>query len=81
MQCMGDKEIEPEIYVGMLPDNFDFLICSDGLSNTMSEVDIKKALKKNVSCSTTLTRMFRMARERGEKDNITGILIRRRIRN
>ena len=78
---MGDKEIEPEIYVGMLPDNFDFLICSDGLSNTMSEVDIKRALKKNASCSTTLTRMFRMARERGEKDNITGILIRRRIRN
>lgn len=70
MQCMGDKEIEPEIYVGMLPDNFDFLICSDGLSNTMSEVDIKKALKKNVSCSTTLTRMFRMARERGEKYKI-----------
>lgn len=81
MQCMGDKEIEPEIYVGMLPDNFDFLICSDGLSNTMSEVDIKRTLKKNASCSTTLTRMFRMARERGEKDNITGILIRRRIRN
>lgn len=78
LQCMGMGEISPKTYTGVLPRNFDILLCSDGLSNTLTEVDIKREVKESPSCATALNRMIRIARTRGEKDNITGILIRRR---
>ena len=78
MQCMGTGNISPKLYTGVLPENFDILLCSDGLSNKLNEVDIKKMLKKSNSCSAALNRMIETSRQRGEEDNITGILIRRR---
>lgn len=78
MQCMGRGSIATRYYEGNLPDNFDFLICSDGLSNTLREWDIKKELQKRGSGKDALIRLTSSARERGEKDNITSILIRRR---
>lgn len=78
MQCMGAGKIEPKLFTGVLPNNFDMLLCSDGLSNKLNEVDIKTMLKKSKTCSTALNRMIEVSRNRGEEDNITGILIRRR---
>lgn len=77
MQCMGMGEINPVTETGNLPENFDLLLCSDGLSNTLTNGDIQKELKKRKSCTTTLNNLINLARSREEEDNITGILIRR----
>lgn len=77
MQCMGMGVINPKAETGELPEVFDLLLCSDGLSNTLTNGDIKKELVKRKSCTTTLKNLIELARSRKEEDNITGILIRR----
>lgn len=78
MQCMGVGQIQPQSYTGVLPKNFDILLCSDGLSNTLLPSNIKSELKKDISCSDVLNNLITTARHRGEDDNISGILIRKR---
>lgn len=78
MQCMGiNEEIEPVVYTGSVPENCNILLCSDGLSNTLKEIDIKRELQKNISRQDVLSNLTALARTRGETDNITSILIQK----
>ena len=56
----------------------DILLCTDGLSNTLSETDIYAQLKKRQSGEKALEKMVGMSKDRGETDNITAVLLRRR---
>lgn len=78
MQCMGAGEITPCKYEVDIPASCDIILCTDGLSNRLKAPDFMKELKKKQTGSEALLALVRKARSRGESDNITAILIRRR---
>lgn len=81
MQCIGDgpKLPEPASYVVRLDDDVDILLCSDGLSNKLNELNFQSKLKDNsLSPEEVIDELISLAIKRGEKDNITAVLYRRR---
>jgi protein phosphatase len=65
--------VEPDITVkGFLKDDI-LLICSDGLTNMVTEQEIYDYLKQNVE--TACERLVNRANEMGGYDNITAIVI------
>lgn len=79
-QCMGSSQINPYLYDIDIPESMDILMCSDGLSNTLTEHDIQRELRKTQTGGEALASLVKKARENGETDNITAVLIRRRTR-
>ena len=51
-----------------------FLLCTDGLSNEVSELSIEQALLPGI-CSLALRRMVDMALDREARDNITAVVV------
>lgn len=52
-----------------------FLICSDGLTNEVHDLEIGHALLPG-NCQQAVTSLLRMALERGGHDNVTAVVIR-----
>ena len=52
-----------------------FLLCTDGLSNEVSEVSIKQALLPGI-CSVACDALVDMALDRDARDNITAVVVR-----
>ncbi len=52
-----------------------FLICSDGLSNEVHDLEIGHALLPG-NCQQAVTTLLRTALERGARDNVTAVVIR-----
>lgn len=52
-----------------------FLLCTDGLSNEVSELSIKQALLPGI-CSLACDALVDMALEREARDNITAVVVR-----
>lgn len=75
----GDRIPQPVRYTVPIVGNVDILLCSDGLSNTIREYEIKRELEKQQSGTQVLKNLIHLAKSRGETDNITGVLYRRRI--
>lgn len=46
-------------------------LCSDGLTNMLSEEQIEKVLNSDLSCEEVVTKLIRKANSRGGTDNIT----------
>lgn len=78
MQCIGIGKINPNIYEEDIPQNCDILLCTDGLSNRLTESDMAEELRKKQTGSDALLNLVKKARNAGEGDNITAVLIRRR---
>ena len=80
MQCIGDgdKDPEPARYVVALDEDADILLCSDGLSNKLNELNFQSQLVRKQSGDKALENLIALAKKRGEKDNITAVLFRRR---
>lgn len=78
MQCMGTGEVSPYQYDVTIPVNCDILLCSDGLTNRLSSIDITTELSRKQPGTEALLALVKKARDKGESDNITAILIRRR---
>lgn len=75
-QCIGIGEIAPDYYEGKFQGPAAFLVCSDGLCNTLSADEIEEVLgSAALSGSEKLQVLKELARSRGEKDNITGVLL------
>lgn len=79
LQCMGVGKLIPQVYEGELPKKYVVLLCSDGLSNTLTKEEIGEELgKKDVKIAKQhLISLTSLARERMEKDNITSIIVKR----
>lgn len=75
LQAMGHSQIEPMLYDGIIGDKFMVLICSDGLTNEISQVDIQSVLKMDIASSEKLEILLDMAKNAGERDNISAVLI------
>lgn len=78
LQAMGIGTIRPQVYEGLLPEEYQVLLCSDGLSNLLEPADIAEILDQNKTCKANLKDLSEISRRRGEKDNISALLITRR---
>ena len=77
IQCLGQGTVSPVYYSGGLNREYQVLVCSDGLSNTLTEGMIAKVLSKNEPCKDALKELTDISRNNGETDNITSVLVRR----
>jgi protein phosphatase len=71
--CEDTVELD-EVTIELLDDDI-FLLCSDGLSNEVSELSIEQALMPGI-CATACRTLVDMALERDARDNITAVVVR-----
>lgn len=82
LQCIGAGEkVEPEYYIGDLQNNQCFLICSDGFRHKALPAELYERLQPSASVTAedmknNLVFLTELEKERGEKDNITALLIK-----
>lgn len=77
LQGLGYGSVVPQIYEGILPEQYVILLCSDGLSNKLLCEDFEKAIAKkdDGACMKEILKfMMDEAIRKGESDNMTGIL-------
>lgn len=74
----GTRLPRPMMYDVQIDEEVDILLCSDGLSNTLQEYEIQAELAKSQSGTKVLQNLMDMAKSRGETDNISAVLYRRR---
>lgn len=75
MKALGcEPEIEPDITVKGFKEDDIILICSDGLTNMISEEEIYNIIKEDFDLATD--RLVKRANDLGGNDNITIILIK-----
>lgn len=53
-----------------------FLLCSDGLTDMITQSQIRGVLGQSLTLDATITELIRLANEQGGKDNITVVLAR-----
>jgi len=77
-QCLGSLEVD-NIQVDTLQsqwkDNQQILLCSDGLTDEVSDEDLANILKQDISNKKKITTLVDIAKLAGGKDNISVILI------
>jgi len=71
--CEDTVELD-EVTIELLDDDI-FLLCSDGLSNEVSELSIEQALMPGI-CTRACATLIDMALERDARDNITAVVVR-----
>lgn len=72
-----DMVIEPQLETGMAIENGDcYLLCSDGLTDMVSDEEIETILKKEESVKVAAEELLNTALEHGGVDNVTVILIK-----
>ena len=74
----GDKT-EVELHQVMLADGDQLVLCSDGLTEMLSDAELADVLKKNQPANTACQELLDLALEAGGKDNITIVVARYRI--
>ena len=79
-QCVGaGRAVQPDLLTGEVEPGQAFLLCCDGFRRRVSERDMRRlgltAAVREKKMHKTLRRVIDTCRRRGERDNITGILI------
>lgn len=80
-KCLAAKRhISPDFYSGELNDTAKFLICSDGFRNNTAPETLLKVFRENRKISKAALRsaaknVIRRDRKKGEKDNISAVII------
>ena len=79
-QFLGAPEeelaIEPHIVKCELQSGDTFLICSDGLTDMVSTLEISVSLREHISLRQIARHLLRVALKNGGRDNVTVVLIR-----
>ncbi len=71
-----ELNVQPDIYKGRLNDDDVILICSDGLSNMVSDEVISDTIKNKNDAVEITDELVALAKENGGKDNITLVCIK-----
>lgn len=72
IRALGTEEmIEVDTKTMILEENDILLLCSDGLSNKVSEREIHDILEEDSTLNEKATKLVELANERGGEDNIT----------
>ena len=69
------KKVKPEIGICSFEPKDLFLLCSDGLSDVLSEIDIQKILERSETLELAAFRLIEKAKIKGSNDNITVLLV------
>lgn len=81
LQCIGaSKSVEPEFINGKVRPGSAYLLCSDGFRHKLTEEEMREKIMQNIltrreDINALLKRLIQINEERGEKDNISAILI------
>lgn len=67
---------KPDFFVGDIKDEDIILLCSDGLTNELSDKEIEDVIRKNKKIKSACDELVEKAKEKGGKDNISIILIK-----
>lgn len=70
------RDVEADLLVRDLEAGDVYLLCSDGLSNLVSDGDILKIVRKNKELNKACRGLIEAAKEAGGDDNISVVLIR-----
>ncbi|MGI6153063.1 MAG: PP2C family protein-serine/threonine phosphatase [Christensenellaceae bacterium] len=82
LQCIGaSKIVEPDFIFGTARAGECYLLCSDGFRDKITEEEMAQALRTDkltdeAAMEMQLAQLAQMNMQRGEKDNITAILIK-----
>lgn len=68
--------VEPDVYTEELEDGDYVLLCSDGLTNMVTDEDIKDIVMEHSDLQEAATELIDRANENGGRDNISAILVR-----
>jgi serine/threonine protein phosphatase PrpC len=81
LQCIGVADgVEPELVAGITKPGNAYLLCSDGFRHELSDKEIfdnivRMQMKETGAIAKMLSGLVHLNEERGEKDNISAILI------
>lgn len=77
LQCIGmDEDLEPEFFQGTIRKGEYYLICSDGMYNRVDISELEQiVMQKKKDTKKKLMELIIRSKQKGEKDNITGILV------
>jgi serine/threonine protein phosphatase PrpC len=76
LQAMGNREIEPTFTTGCPIVGDIFVLCSDGLTEVVSNNTIGFVLNQNGSPQKTAEKLIQLANENGGPDNISVIVVK-----
>ena len=72
----ADEEIDIDFFDYLLPPDSMILMCSDGLTNMVTDAEIRKILAGSESMESKVGSLIGAANENGGKDNIAVIMVR-----
>ncbi len=73
----GQPDVEPGVYAGVLKAGDWVVVCSDGLTNHVSNADLQQMLQgEGYSAETVARRLVNLANIQGATDNATVVVIR-----
>ena len=76
MRALGlENDVEVDVFEEKLEDNDTFMICSDGLSDLVSDKKIKNIMHMPISLETQVDQLIEAALEEGGRDNITVLIL------
>ena len=78
LQSLGSREGEchPDVHNYLLQDGDQLLLCTDGLTEMVEEVDIEAALNDATSANSACQRLIELAQDKGGHDNVTVVVAR-----
>lgn len=74
-----DSRVNIDFFEEALQPEDMILMCSDGLSNMVSEPDMERCLSQGISLKQRVEQLVYMANEHGGRDNITAVLVEPQI--
>ncbi len=76
LQCIGASvEVKPDFITGQVEDDASFILCSDGLWRELDEKELLQMTVEGESLNLNADKMVSLVKQRGERDNITVVLI------
>lgn len=82
LQCIGaSKVVEPDFFAGVMEENQCYILCSDGFSHVISPQEMydclgPQAIQNTDAMKNNLFYLTELVKSRGEKDNISALLIK-----
>lgn len=78
LKALGTEEsINIDVKTIILEEEDQLLLCSDGLSNKVSDAELEIALKENENLQETVEQLVGQANENGGEDNISIIIVKK----
>ncbi|MBM6977012.1 PP2C family protein-serine/threonine phosphatase [Intestinimonas butyriciproducens] len=81
VRCVGgETAVTPDYYTGRVTPGSSYLLCTDGFYRSLTEGELRRALAPKAVGSASegeraLLRLMSAAKERGERDNLTAVVL------